>query len=272
MPITLDFFGKVPVPDGTCERHHNHAISLGLPKFTEVKRDGQLAIIGGGPSIVKQEEEIKAFKGDIWAVNGAWRWCEERGIDATFCSVDPHPIVKKWMGGRKAMLGTQVDPEVLEFFKGGEIVLWTGYGSSTACGLAVPAIKMGYKGITYYGCESSYTLFGTHAYQDEDREEEFIVVVNGKFFLTCPDFFTQAKELAGGIDQSEGYICERSGGLLREMVRSKGEYSVVYISPVLRKQLEWKKKVLEPAMDQAKEKPFHFVNGAFIHPDSEEAA
>lgn len=78
------------------------------------------------------------------------------------------------------------------------------------------SIRMGYRDVTYFGCESSFEE-RSHAYHDERNEHIFRVKCNGQSFLTNPPYFMQAEYLSAMIRLTP-LLKERSGGLLAAMV------------------------------------------------------
>jgi hypothetical protein len=254
----LSIAGELPVPDEDVQRNHKHACGLGLPSYREFRATRpRLAVIGGGPSINRHVDEIKAFDGDVWAVNGAWGWCHRHGIAATFVSGDPHPRVAEWAkGATRALLNVHCDPSAFAVLKDADVAVFDAgsepgmirTGSSTASGTPHLAIRMGYREVTLYGCESSYQLNATtHAFQHEQRADEMLVVCDDKEYLTAPDFYMQALELARYIREVPEFIKERSGGLLRAMIEAKGEHFIRWVSDALAKGLSPIRPMLEAA-------------------------
>lgn len=226
-PIDLSIAGVLPVSDEDVARNIRNAFTLDLPNYREMRaRKPRLAVVGGGPSINSHIDELKAWDGDIWAINGAFGWCDSRGIDAVFLAVDPHPIVAKWArGARRALLETRCDPSAFDELKDADVYLFDigtegGIAARGSTATAAPhlAIRMGYREVTFFGCESSYPPGASHAYRDEAREDQLIVEVGGVDYLTAPDFHIQAEELSNYIRQIPEFLKERSGGLLRAML------------------------------------------------------
>lgn len=223
--------GFLPVSDEQVEKNLNNARNLGLKRLEPGPRV-PLAIVGGGLSIHNHVERLKNWDGHVWAINGAWRWCEERGIDATFISVDPHPIVAKWASGaRKAILHEQCPIEAFDVLKDADVTVYDARGcSGSTVGSAITAgAKTGHESITLFGCESCFQMDRTHAYQKEDRAARLIVCCDGDFFLTAPDFYFQAQKLAELIKGLDGYVTEESGGLLRAFIK-KEQHFVLWVS------------------------------------------
>lgn len=240
--MKIRFSGFVPVPEGTETRNKELAHARGLAPVESIRRNSdRLAVIGGGPSINSREDEIRAFDGDVIAVNGAYGWCAQRGIKATFFSVDPHPIVTSWVKGvERAILSSCCDPAAFDAMAGGETYIvdigpgGRKGGTSTVSYIPSIAASMGYRTVTFYGCESSYPEGRTHAYMHEAREEEMRVECAGEEFFTAPDFYIYAQELSYLIRAFPEFLFERSGGLLAAMVRDP-EHDITWISPGLRK-------------------------------------
>lgn len=198
-------------------------------------------MVGGGPSIKDHVETLKAWNGDVIAVNGAYGWCRDNGIDAIFFAADPDPIVLRWcQGATRAILATQCDPQVfdalkeadIEAFTAGEKILGGGSAVSSAPWLAAHRRHIG---VTLFGCECSYQD-ASHAYQDEARLDQLIVECGGEEYLTASDFYRYAQELSAILREGEklfpGYLAEESGGLFRAMVRNE-KYRIKWISEEL---------------------------------------
>lgn len=241
--MIIRFTGMVPVPDGTEARNRELAHARNLPAVEKYRRTSdRLAVIGGGPSINSREDEIRSFDGDVWAANGAFGWCAQRGIQSTLISVDPHPIVVNWVEGvDRAVLSSACDPEVFDKLQGKDVYLVDiGHGgrkggTSTVSYIPSIAAMLGYRQVVFYGCESCYGD-KTHAYMHETREEEMRVECCGEVFLTAPDFYIYAQELSYLIRALPEFLSERSGGLLQAMVKDQ-EHDVVWVSPQLQKML-----------------------------------
>jgi hypothetical protein len=253
--MNINWSGGPPVTPEDIEAQVAHARTLALPSV--IVRDLQatpgngrkLAVVGGGPSIHDHKAELQNWDGDVWAINGAYHWCKARGIDATFIACDPHIIVAQWANKvTKALVTTRCHGEVFKelarnkaevrvFDVDGANKIMT--GSSTACCSFHLALLDGYRHVTYFGCESSYSPGISHAYMHEERQAEFIVNVAGEDFHTAPDFFMQALEMANVMrlpdnNSPERGFYERSGGLLRAFIEAPEiAYRIVWVSQAL---------------------------------------
>ena len=222
--MSVKLVGVVAVPDEKVRENEEHARSLGLPKvyFPPFHHNEKLAVVGGGPSIRTQWDEIRKFK-HILAINNTRNTLKQYGIDATFFTIDPTDIVTEWArGATNALVATRCDPSVFEALKGSNVRVFDTPGDvpmlTSSASTAVPlAMKMGFRQVCFFGCESSYK--GTsHVDRHEDREV-IKVRADGKDFITAGDYFFIAQELSNAIRANPGVITEKSGGLLRAMVR-----------------------------------------------------
>jgi hypothetical protein len=244
--MEIHFSGVPTVTHEVIQANVDYAHTLGLPTFADVKATSKrLAIVGGGPSILDHVAELSAFDGDVWAINGAWRWCKDNGINARFFTVDPDPIVNRWIDGvDKALLCSRVDGKVFDRLREADVVVFdvsseggVAAGSSTAMCAPVLAAAMGYDQVVFYGCESSYPKDKSHAYAHEVRADEMSVVCNGQEFRTAPDYYIQVQELSGVIREFPRHFSERSGGLLRAMIADP-KHDIIAVSRSLMAALE----------------------------------
>jgi hypothetical protein len=258
-PVEVNIVGELPVSAEDVFRNVRHTQSLGLKSYREAKATGpRLAVVGGGLSINEHVASLQAWDGEVWAINGALAWCRDNGIDATFFAVDPDPIVARWaVGAKRAVLEQAVHPTVLQVLQtnGCEIFCFDAgveAGAVRAAGSAasaVPhvAIRMGFREVTFFGCEGSYQPDRSHAYQNEAREQEMIIEVEGEDFLTAPDFYVYSLALAEYIREVPEFIKEESGGLLRALIKSKGVHRVRWVSEMLARNLSPIRKPAEAA-------------------------
>lgn len=248
----IEFRGVPPVAADDMLTQQVQTKSLGLPQINLSPKHIQhknrrLAIIGGGPSINDREDQIRNWDGDIWSIGGAYRWCFEKGIKSTFIACDPHIIVAQWAENvTDAIVTSRCHPKVFEVLaannakvktfdlEGDEQIVT---GSSTATAIPHMSGLEGYTDVTYFGCESSFSIEKTHAYMREERAELLLILCGGEVFLTAPDFLMQAQELAFIVDLAPHAYKEESGGLLRAMINAKSEYQLLWVSEGMKDRL-----------------------------------
>lgn len=238
-PVDLTIRGFLPISDEQLQANLDNAAGLGL-KGLEPGPIVPLAIVGGGSTVKNHLETLQKWRGDVWAINGAFGWCRDNGIDATFVSVDPHPIVAKWAeGAKRAILHKQCPPEAFAILKDADVTISEANGctGTTVASAITAGVKTRHESITLFGCESCYQPDKSHAYMDEPLAEQMIVCAGKEFYLTRPDFYFQAQKLAELIRGLDGYVKEESGGLLRAFINSPDHW-IVWLSDEICKGLK----------------------------------
>ncbi len=256
--MKIHFNGTVPVEHKDILFNVDFARAADIPYCgIEAAHDRALAVVGGGPSILDQLDELRSFEGDIWAINGACAFLRSHGIEATLFGVDPHAIVRQWApGAKKAILCSRTDWHVWGILADAEVHLFdlaqenpeTGItcGSSTATCAFDLATNLGYRKVYFYGCEGSYpgAEIGndqdrSHAYTQEKHDDRMLVSCGDGEYLTRPDFLVQCDEMAKMLKVFPDHFQERSGGLLRAMV-ANDDYDIVKVSRSLMANLRFK--------------------------------
>lgn len=221
-----------------------HAMGLGLPYAGPGQAVGEtLAIAGGGPSLARNLDRLKDFSA-VWGINYTSQWLEERGIPNTLFSVDPLYDPGMTEGVDRAILAVCTHPKILEELEGkpvhlfytelNEGAVWAATGGpSSACRVPMVAFNMGYRSITFFGCEGSYEET-SHAYEHVQKPHQLIVRAAGQDYRTQPDFQMQSEYLAGLITNIPQHFSEESGGMLRAMIADP-EWENVAVSEALAK-------------------------------------
>jgi uncharacterized Rossmann fold enzyme len=75
---------KCDAAPGVLTANMAHAMTLGLPVLSSrlKEHDTKVAIVGTGPSVSDYLDELRSWRGSIWAINGALDWLQDRGIIA----------------------------------------------------------------------------------------------------------------------------------------------------------------------------------------------
>lgn len=212
-------------------RRHNIEQSAGHP---EPAGTGRLAIVGGGPSLRAAAHSIPDV--DIWAINGAARYCVGLGLKrVSIYSVDPEPLLAELCDPsiESAVFAAHCDPSAYEAMKGRKVSRVDAFeapGPTTAVAATVVAIRCGYEGIDFYGCESSYEET-THAYDWQDNLSGLMKVrVGEKEYLTKPELLSQAEQLASVIQAFPKIYSDKSSGLLGALIANDLDYEVIAVS------------------------------------------
>jgi hypothetical protein len=209
-----------------------------LPREQRGVHPHPVAVVGGGPSLVHHLDELRQWPGEIWAVNSMADWLGERGIDATLFTVDPAFIEAKT---QKRLLASCCDPrmftpetrvfDMLEHAPDGV----TG-GVTSASRAPALAIKLGYPGIAFFGCDSSFEDDTGHVALTSYDEAALIVKANGRTFQTVPEFVMQAESIAQLLRTFPYYFVNRSEGFLAAMVADE-QWTTVAVSAAMKKAL-----------------------------------
>jgi hypothetical protein len=227
--MKLSIMTVSPASPKETERNINNAKRLGFPRIGKAGTP-RLAVVGGGPSIKNHIEELKAFDGDIWAINGAFQWCKENGINAWFFSVDPSDLVAKFCkGAKRAMVVMDCHPTTFKALSSAKVeaIDLTGlpHGPSSSTSAPTIGLMRGYKEFYFYGCEGNFAET-THAYGDYGLEMLLQVRCNGEDYMTTADMMIQVEHLGDLLradpnefqDKSVRFI-DKSGGLLANYVK-----------------------------------------------------
>lgn len=216
--------------------------------------DRPLAIVGGGPSAAEHLDELKEWRGDIWAINQTAAWLSHHAPKANVClfTVDPDEALAEQqfvVGVQKAILGSACHPRLFEALRGKDVRMFhcrdidgmnlpvLGGGHCSASRAVMQAAWRGYPGITFYGCEGSIGTW-THAYRNESRKNQFVVKAGDDEFITTPDLFINTQDLVEDIREYPNALKEKSGGLLRGMLEHPDTWDVVALSSSLRDRLD----------------------------------
>lgn len=250
----INFTAGLPVTHDVLERNIAHAKSLGLPYVDKppvkaIKFHGRrLAVVGGGHSVENCLDDLRVWDGDIWAINGACSYLRAHGIESTLLTLDPLPVLaEKCRGAKKALLCSRCDPALFAALDGADVQLFDlvndtperGVWASCAtvmCAFDL-ATDLGYRDIVFFGCEGSYEGT-THAYMDDPQALRFFVECDGQEYQTLPELYVLTEQLAEMLRTFPKHFTERSGGLLRAMVKNK-EHDITKVSRALMNGLVW---------------------------------
>lgn len=231
------FEGVCSINEQQLQKNREYSNSLNPTPVKEFPIKSPLAIVGGGHSVGQYKYTLQSWPGTIWAVNGAWKWCKENGIDAVFFSFDASPsLANIASGASRAILSHHCDPSVYQAIDGQFWVGTTREGGSTSVGAAIACgIECGASSIMLFGCESSMQPDNSHIYGHYTGDDDMVVWCNNMHFYTTARMFIGCVEVQN-IIKACPLVKERSGGLLRAMVETKDKPVVVGCSPALHDQ------------------------------------
>ena len=127
----------------------------------------------------------------------------------------PCPIVTQWVKPSiaRAILATQCDPAVFALLRYADVTIYDASGAGkyrgSCAAVAAPslAFAMGYREVTFFGCEGSYASC-SHAYRHEDLAEQMMVLCGGAEYRTRPD--STPRRASGGCHPGVSGVLPRS--------------------------------------------------------------
>ena len=213
--------------------------------------DVEVMIVGGGPSLAENIEEIRKLREDgvkLVTINNAYKFCIDNGIKPSamvmvdareFNSRFVEPIISEC----KYFIASQCDPSVFAKVPKEQTYIWhtsadminellaNQYqrwfpvpGGSTVLLRAIPLFRMlGFKRFHIFGCDSCLDGDKHHAYEQKENDGQPVVPVNvgGKIFQCHPWMVSQAQEFVDLIKMLGDEIeLDVRGGLLRHILET----------------------------------------------------
>jgi hypothetical protein len=234
MPFRLEFraFGGGDAEDV----RRNIEFSKGFPRAEKKERDYPVAVVGGGPLL--DLEAVRKWPGDIWAINRTADFLLSHGIDCTFFTVDSFPFETT---AAKRLVSSNADVSLfagdVQVFDSSDHVPGGIHGGTTSASRApMLALSMGYPGVVFFGCESSFGE-STHIDRDcvETKRNLVIVHADDQDWITSPQMLLQAQELSWFIKNTDVFK-EESGGMLRAILKDD-DWSVVAVNDSMKAHL-----------------------------------
>jgi hypothetical protein len=210
----------------------------------------KLAVVGSSPG-VDFDALREWWGGDIWACNGTCQLLWEQGIPSTMITVDPFnydcdkeiPVI--FGAAKTALVASHCNPKVFEFLIGNKadvrifhVVPWekeaVNGGPTTATRAPLLALRKGYKEISFFGLEGSYSD-KSHAYKHAVGPwHELTIEAGGRRFKSCVELMMQSQNLAALVRAFPDTFKDRSGGLFGAMVGHFDTWEVVDMSEELK--------------------------------------
>lgn len=209
------------------DMHRTYSRGLGLtpPKALT----GKLAIVGGGASALRHIEELRVWPGEIWALNGAAKWCAENLIEAVLFSVSPAASPQEaFQGLGRAILADTCHPSTFDALTHADVAIFDNEenGPTSAVAAMMLGIGLGASKVELFGCEGAYGAT-THHYQDTPIPSDMLVSVGSTCFRTNVGYFLQSQILAHACRNAPGQVNNRSGGLFAALVSDPDGWDVI---------------------------------------------
>lgn len=209
------------------------------------------AVVGGGPSVMDYLDELRAWQGDVFAINDTGKYLSDNGIASTIISVDGTripfrigPLVKG------AIFATRVHRIQFSQLKGLPIRVFdmaeedrakgVEGGPTSICRTPHLLLRMGYAGIAYFGMDGSFLGDMTHISGKSLSAHENMVIVRagGKDYVTHGGFLLQHQWMLEAFRRHSQFLYNASGGLFRAMLENPDTWEVVAVAEDLKKKYE----------------------------------
>lgn len=218
--------------------------------FDWKQHEGQVCIVGGGPSLKDQLHILKRRQGlgqQIWALNGAANYLMDQGIipDAQVI-LDARPenaaFVSRPQQSMRYYIGSQCDPAIFDLLDGQNVILFhcqsegvqelladekarpvhlLGAGTTVALKAMLIAELTGYRVMHLFGIDSCYSDNDHHAYKQtwNDGEPIMDLIYGERTFKCAPWMAGQAQDFIEYAQRFTGTITVAGDGLLAHIAR-----------------------------------------------------
>lgn len=236
----LEIRAKCVYEDDQLLDHLKSAVKREIPHFfPSPQHDHEIALIGSGPSIKGQVEEIRALKERgvyIMAIKAAHDFLIGHDIIPHMAiMVDPQPHIVKCFQKKRPdvfyMVASQCNPLVFDYFSDSKAVLWhlltgkegekevfnkeiaLGGGSTSGMRAMTLAWAMGFRKFHLFGYDSSLTdttlkIDGTGV----GEKEVLTLWIDGREFKSNPAMSAQTTEFEKVMNSFKGQIQVRAYG------------------------------------------------------------
>lgn len=237
----ISFIALDPVDEAGWAAHKEYANGLGLPHVRP--NPTPLAVVGGGPSAADNVEVLRNFDGEIWAINEAWQWCKEHGIEATLYIIDPNPkLADHCEGVEKAILGDTVHPRVFDALYWADIQIAPLRGDNIQATISAAATapfiagRIGHTHLTFFGCDGSFTG-QTHLYKDIGSLNTVWVECGGKEYMTTSQYIMGTEFIAKVARLLPTWISTADDGFLSALIEH-GDYTATHVCRHIHEELK----------------------------------
>ena len=171
-----------------------------------------MIIVGGGPSLNDELLTLQAIDGDIFAVNNAARYLDDRGIRVqAHVLMDAHGLVADFVAPDIRMdryYASQCEPGVLDM-AGKELICWhaasdclnslsasyvVSGGSTAAMRALILGYGLGYRMFHLFGIDCSFSGEKQHIYLQHKYPDVVDVACGERSFKSSPQMVAQAED------------------------------------------------------------------------------
>jgi len=250
MPLRLSIAAK-----GTATGDEVRTNFKKAKKYTRVKWDmfkyPVCAVVGGGVSVESRLETLRNWHGDIFAINDTGKYLSDNGISCTLYAIDTTPIPYK-IGPlvKDAIFASRVHKNQFDMMKHRPVSVFdmaeedprTGIegGPTAVCRTPHLFLKMGYRGIKFFGIDGSFELNNTHVsgYSKAAYDNMIIVTAGEKEFFTNAAFMLQHGYMTDVLTKWDKFFSLDCDGLIKGMLEHPDTWTVTAIADDLKNKYE----------------------------------
>lgn len=243
-----EFMSTCVVDEAGRKRNLGSVMQRGLPMVQQLPEQTEpLAIVCSGPSVSDHLEELRAWNGSVWAINGAYHFLLDHGIVPDgFFGMDPLPGLAPYVARPHPKTTFYIcsicDPAVFDRLDGFNVLLWNpdgegveypdgqwviGGGTTAVTRAPYLALLQGYRDITLFGVDSSFRngdpyCYRYRTYECDIDQPRMLVEVDGEGpFETELGLMKQVAQLHVLHQKFAGKLKFRCSGLLEAFMRSR---------------------------------------------------
>ncbi len=206
------------------------------------------AVVGGGESAKTKLDILRKWEGDIFAVNDTAGYLSDNGIPCYLYAIDATPVVyRKGKLIKGAIFATRVHPNQFIYksiivFDMAEEDNQKGIegGPTAACRAPHLFLRMGYRGVAFFGIDSSFSPEATHVSGTQKIAFDNLVVVKAgdNEYITNAAMLLQAQHMIGIFKKYPQFLVNASDGLIKGMIENPDTWDVVAVAEDLKEKFE----------------------------------
>lgn len=214
-----------------------------------VLRYPMAAVVGGGPSAARQLDVLRTWEGDIFAINDTAKYLSDEGINCYLYAIDGTRVLfRVGKNVKGALFASRVDRAQFKQAERMNIPIRIFHladedrkhgiegGPTAICRTPHLLLRMGYRGITYFGMDGSFEGDITHVSGKSESAHDNMLVVRagGLDYVTHGGFLLQHEYMMKVFKKYPKYLHNASGGVFKAMLENPDTWEVVAVAQDLK--------------------------------------
>ena len=246
MPVRLNFAAQGTGKPGEVKK--NHKLSKKYPRVEwDVYVHPVCAVVGGGASTKANLDKLRNWPGDVFAINDTAKYLSDNKVPCYLYAIDTTKV--KYRIGRYvkgAIFASRVNQiqfkhmgkKPIRVFDLSEENKKDGIegGPTAVCRTPHLLLKMGYKGVKYFGIDASLNESETHVsgYSKAAYDNMIIINAGGENYFSNAAFYLQCTYMINVFTHHKKFFFNGSDGVFRAMLENPDTWSVVGVADSLR--------------------------------------